>query len=61
MTQWLPAFRQGFLAAHQVPAAQQCAVIDAAVAMLDPVLRDGTKWYADYVRLRVTATKPPSA
>ena len=61
MTDWLRTFRQGFLDAHQVPEAQQAQVIADAVALLDPVLRDGSTWYADYVRLRVTATKTPPA
>lgn len=61
MTDWLRTFRQGFLEAHQVPEPQQTQVIATAVALLDPVLRDGSTWYADYVRLRVTATKTPPA
>ncbi len=58
MTDWLRTFRQGFLDAHDIPAELQSAIIADAVALLDPVLRDGTTWYADYVRLRVTATRP---
>lgn len=60
MDDWLRTFRQGFLDAHHVPPDRQSGVIAQAVALLRPALYDpGTgRWYADYVRLRVSARRP---
>lgn len=57
MTDWLRTFRQGFLAASDVPFDQQQVIMAETQELLVPVLFDhvGDRWYADYVRLRVTA------
>ncbi len=57
MTDWLRTFRRGFLDAHDVPVDQQEIIMAETQELLVPALFDhvGDRWYADYVRLRVTA------
>ncbi len=61
MSDWMRTFRQGFLDAGGVPVQTQATIIDQACALLEPALHDvdSGHWYADYVRLRVTAVRPP--
>lgn len=60
MAEWMRTFRQGFLDANGVPPDTAATIIAEACALLEPALRDpGTgRWYADYVRLRVSARRP---
>lgn len=54
MAGWLGTFRVGAL--NSIPEASQESVIEEAVALLAPVLRDEEgNWTADYVRLRLIA------
>lgn len=57
MSDWLHTFRCGFLAAHDVPLDEREVIIAETQERLVPALYDpaGDRWYADYVRLRVTA------
>ena len=56
MTTWLTTFRNGVL--DLLPQAERAETIAAAVALLEPILRDHQgNWTADYVRLRFHATR----
>ncbi len=56
MAQWLRTFRRAVLAA--LPPPVQDSVVDSVVHLLQPVLQDSDgAWWADYVRLRFSATK----
>jgi len=55
MAGWIRTFRRGVL--ETLPEAIRDKVVDEAVALLTPVLRDADgNWTADYVRLRFAAT-----
>ncbi len=55
MAGWIRTFRRGVL--DSLPQAIGYAVVEEAVALLEPVLRDSERnWTADYVRLRFIAT-----
>jgi trans-aconitate methyltransferase len=55
MSGWIRTFRRGVL--DTLPEAMRETVVEEAVALLEPVLRDEEgKWTADYVRLRFIAT-----
>jgi SAM-dependent methyltransferase len=54
MSEWIKTFRRGVL--DTLPEAMRAIVVDEAVALLEPVLRDEDEnWTADYVRLRFVA------
>ncbi len=54
MTGWIRTFRRGVL--DTLPEPMRATVIEEAVALLEPVLRDEDgNWTADYVRLRFIA------
>jgi len=54
MSGWIRTFRRGVL--DTLPEAMRETVVEEAVALLEPVLRDEEgKWTADYVRLRFVA------
>jgi trans-aconitate methyltransferase len=54
---WLQTFGESFTA--RLPAAERAGFLAEVAAELVPALRDADgSWIADYVRLRVTATKP---
>ena len=54
MSGWIRTFRRGVL--DTLPEAMRAAVVEEAVALLEPVLRDEEgNWTADYVRLRFIA------
>lgn len=56
MTQWLLTFRRAVLAA--LPEGSVDAALKETVDLLTPVLQDATgAWWADYVRLRLFASK----
>lgn len=53
---WLNTFRNGVL--DHLNAADRATALNRTVALLEPILRDADgNWTADYVRLRVHATK----
>ena len=57
MTAWLETFAESFTA--PVPAAERPAFLAEVQERLEPLLRDADgRWSADYVRLRLAATKP---
>jgi SAM-dependent methyltransferase len=57
MSGWLRTFRRGVL--ESVPEPLRDTVVDDAVALLEPALRDEEgNWTADYVRLRFVASAP---
>ena len=54
MSGWIRTFRRGVL--DTLPEAMRATVVEEAVALLEPVLRDEEgNWTADYVRLRFIA------
>jgi SAM-dependent methyltransferase len=54
MSGWIRTFRRGVL--DTLPEAMRAPVVEEAVALLEPVLRDEEgNWTADYVRLRFIA------
>ena len=54
MSGWIRTFRRGVL--DTLPEAKRETVIEEAVTLLEPVLRDEDgNWTADYVRLRFIA------
>jgi SAM-dependent methyltransferase len=54
MSAWIRTFRRGLL--DTLPEAMRATVVEEAVALLEPALRDEEgKWSADYVRLRFIA------
>jgi trans-aconitate methyltransferase len=56
---WLETFAQSFL--HGLSDAARIEYLSEVRAALEPQLRDSTgTWIADYVRLRFSATRPPS-
>ncbi len=56
MEQWLRTFRNGVL--QKLDEADREAAVAAAVALLEPVLRDADgHWWGDYVRLRFRAVR----
>ncbi len=57
MRGWIETFRRGLLA--QLPEAMREPVLQDAVRLLEPALRDDRgRWVADYVRLRFRAVLP---
>ncbi len=57
MEGWLATFGEPFL--RHVPEAKRTALVERAVALLEPALRDADgNWTADYVRLRFRAVLP---
>ena len=57
MTGWLQTFAESFTS--RLPAAEREPYLAEVSAALAPELRDGNgRWTADYVRLRVAATRP---
>ena len=56
MARWLDMFAGSFF--ERVPAHAQPGIVDAIVEELQPWLYHDGQWVADYVRLRVIATKP---
>ncbi len=56
MARWLDMFAGSFF--EKVPAHAQPGIVDAIVKELQPRLYHNGQWVADYVRLRIIATKP---
>ncbi len=56
MARWLDMFAGSFF--ERVPAHAQPEIVDAIVEELQPRLYHDGQWVADYVRLRIIATKP---
>jgi len=57
---WLETFAKSFAAA--LPRSDQLEFFEEVAGRCLPKLRDSAgHWHADYVRLRFSATKPPSA
>ena len=56
MARWLDMFAGSFF--ESVPAHAQPAIVEAIVEDLQPRLYHDGQWVADYVRLRIIATKP---
>ena len=60
MQGWLATFRQPFF--DQFPQAHRAAVLETAVSLMEPSLRDCKgNWTADYVRIRLEARLGPVA
>ena len=57
MALWLDMFASAFF--EKVPPHAKPTIVNAIVEELQPTLYHGDQWVADYVRLRIIATKPP--
>ena len=58
MQAWLATFRGGFLKRLGINEADRTKIFEETAALLSPALHDPTTgWWADYVRLRVTAQR----
>ena len=57
MALWLDMFASAFF--ERVPPQAKPTIVNAIVEELQPTLYHGDQWVADYVRLRIIATKPP--
>lgn len=56
---WLETFRGGLFDHLGIFNAHRAEIIESVVDLLNPALQDSTGlWWADYVRIRVFATKP---
>ena len=57
LARWLDMFAGTFF--EKVPTQARPKIVNAIVEELQPSLYHGNQWVADYVRLRIIATKPP--